>query len=116
MNPERAVKDYTRSAADQEEALPHDLRPGPVLNRTMNYLLRRIVGENSPPESEISLWYDFLWNRTRAIRKDLTQQQICDSTCVELHEKCMRLHIFVSHWMAEMDRAEFDQKINSGMN
>jgi nuclear mRNA export protein SAC3 len=38
MIPEKTVKDYSRSAADQEP-LPHELRPAGVLNETMNYLV-----------------------------------------------------------------------------
>ena len=44
-------------------------------------------------------WFDFLWNRTRAIRKDITQQHLGDTTAVELMEKCARyvrlVHIII---------------------
>lgn len=61
-----AIKEYSRSSADQEEPLPHELRPSEVLNMTMNYLVTQIMdkGEGSYRE-----WYDFVWNRTRGIRK-----------------------------------------------
>jgi hypothetical protein len=51
----------------QDEPLPHELRPLPVLTMTMNYLLAEIadVGE----DGKWAEWYDFLWNRTRSIRK-----------------------------------------------
>lgn len=32
-------------------------------------------------------WYDFLWSRTRAIRKEITQQALVDKTAVRLVEK-----------------------------
>lgn len=70
MDPRKAVKDYSRSSADQEEPLPHELRPVAALDLTMRYLLVQVVGV-APPigESQLVAWFDFLWNRTRAIRK-----------------------------------------------
>lgn len=67
----RAVKEYSRSSADQEEPLPHHLRPGPVLQFTMDYLVSEIMDVKFSTRSD---WFDFMWNRTRAIRKDITQQ------------------------------------------
>lgn len=60
------MKEYSRSSADQEEPLPHELRPPAVLCRTMDYLVTQIMDhrEGSPRD-----WYDFVWNRTRGIRK-----------------------------------------------
>ena len=51
----------------QDEPLPHELRPLPVLTMTMNYLLTEIA--NRWEEERWAEWYDFLWNRTRSIRK-----------------------------------------------
>uniref|UniRef100_A0A0M3K3H9 Germinal-center associated nuclear protein (inferred by orthology to a human protein) n=1 Tax=Anisakis simplex TaxID=6269 RepID=A0A0M3K3H9_ANISI len=113
MLPELTVKDYSRSAADQEEPLSHELRPSDVLERTMNYLLSR-VAENIPTkDEELAQWYDFLWNRTRAIRKDLTQQMLINNTAVKLIEQCVRFHIFVSHRLCELGLNEFDQRMNT---
>ena len=61
-----AVKEYSRSSADQEEPLPHELRPSGVLSRTMDYLVTQIMDQT---EGGLRDWYDFLWNRTRGIRK-----------------------------------------------
>ena len=72
----------------QEEPLNHELRPGPVLMMTMNYLLNNIMDRGE--KGIWADWFDFLWNRTRAIRKDITQQHIHDETAVELMEKCSR--------------------------
>ena len=48
MNPALTVKQYSRSSADQEASLPHELRPTPVLQLTMQYLMCKImdIGEN----------------------------------------------------------------------
>lgn len=61
-----AVKEYSRSSADQEEPLPHELRPSAVLSRTMDYLVTQIMDQKDGNPRD---WYDFLWNRTRGIRK-----------------------------------------------
>lgn len=40
-DPEKAVKEYARSAAGQQANLPSELRPGPVLLRTMLHIVDR---------------------------------------------------------------------------
>jgi hypothetical protein len=106
----KAIKEYSRSSADKEEPLPHELRPPHILNMTMDYLLTNVMdeGENRWPQ-----WFDFVWNRTRAIRKDLTQQQICSPLAVSLVEKTTRFHVFVAHQLCEEELLSFDPKINN---
>uniref|UniRef100_A0A0R3S1B7 SAC3_GANP domain-containing protein n=1 Tax=Elaeophora elaphi TaxID=1147741 RepID=A0A0R3S1B7_9BILA len=111
--PELTVKEYSRSAADQEEPLPHELRPADVLQRTMNYLIGKIANHVPETDEELAQWYDFMWNRTRAIRKDITQQMMVNETAVSLIEQCVRLHIFASHRFCELNFNEFDQKMNT---
>ncbi|VDK85271.1 unnamed protein product [Onchocerca ochengi] len=111
--PELTVKEYSRSAADQEEPLPHELRPADVLQRTMNYLVGKIANHIPETDEELAQWYDFLWNRTRAIRKDITQQMMVNDIAVTLIEQCVRLHIFASHRLCELNFNEFDQKMNT---
>ncbi|KAF6120263.1 minichromosome maintenance complex component 3 associated protein [Phyllostomus discolor] len=105
-----AVKEYSRSSADQEEPLPHELRPSAVLSRTMDYLVTQIMDQK---DGSLRDWYDFLWNRTRGIRKDITQQHLCDPVTVSLIEKCARLHIHCAHFMCEEPMSSFDAKINN---
>uniref|UniRef100_A0A8C3WDS9 Germinal-center associated nuclear protein n=1 Tax=Catagonus wagneri TaxID=51154 RepID=A0A8C3WDS9_9CETA len=104
-----AVKEYSRSSADQEEPLPHELRPSAVLSRTMDYLVTRVMDQK---EGGLRDWYDFLWNRTRGIRKDITQQHLCDPVTVSLIEKCTRFHIHCAHFMCEEPMSSFDASIN----
>lgn len=107
----RAVKEYSRSSADQDEPLPHELRPLPVLTMTMNYLLTEIADRGE--DGKWAEWYDFLWNRTRGIRKDITQQQLCSREVVELLERCARFHIYCSERLCTEDMMVFDAKINN---
>jgi hypothetical protein len=51
----------------QEEPLPHELRPLPSLILTMNYLLSEIADRGG--DGKWGDWFDFLWDRTRGIRK-----------------------------------------------
>ncbi|XP_033745006.1 LOW QUALITY PROTEIN: germinal-center associated nuclear protein-like [Pecten maximus] len=107
----RAVKEYSRSSADQEEPLPYELRPVSVLVMTMNYLLSEIADKGS--DGTWGDWFDFLWNRMRGIRKDITQQQLCDVHTAELLEKCVRFHVFCAERLCEEDMFSFDEKINN---
>uniref|UniRef100_G3VCS1 Germinal-center associated nuclear protein n=1 Tax=Sarcophilus harrisii TaxID=9305 RepID=G3VCS1_SARHA len=104
-----AIKEYSRSSADQEEPLPHELRPPGVLSMTMDYLVTQIMDQS---EGRSRDWYDFVWNRTRGIRKDITQQDLCDPLTVSLIEKCTRFHIHCAHSMCEEPMCSFDAKIN----
>ncbi|CAI9534174.1 unnamed protein product [Staurois parvus] len=77
---------------------------------TMDYLVTYIMdnGENNYRD-----WYDFVWNRTRGIRKDITQQHLCDPVTVSLMEKCMRFHIHCAYELCEEPISAFDPKINN---
>ncbi|XP_037120761.1 germinal-center associated nuclear protein isoform X2 [Syngnathus acus] len=105
-----AIKEYSRSSADQEEPLPHELRPLPVLGMTMDYLVTQIMDQG---HDSLRDWYDFVWNRTRAIRKDITQQRLCCPHTVSLIEKCTRFHLHCAHHLCEEPMSVFEVKINN---
>ncbi|KAF7658146.1 hypothetical protein LDENG_00016710 [Lucifuga dentata] len=105
-----AIKEYSRSSADQEEPLPHELRPLPVLSMTMDYLVTQIMDQGLDNYRD---WYDFVWNRTRGIRKDITQQHLCCPHTVSLIEKCTRFHVHCAHHLCEEPMSSFDAKINN---
>ncbi|KAM9850955.1 germinal-center associated nuclear protein [Aulostomus maculatus] len=105
-----AIKEYSRSSADQEEPLPHELRPLPVLSMTMDYLVTQIMEQGLDNYRD---WYDFVWNRTRGIRKDIIQQHLCCPNTVSLIEKCTRFHVHCAHHLCEEHMASFDAKINN---
>lgn len=105
-----AIKEYSRSSADQEEPLPHELRPLQVLSMTMDYLVTQIMDQGQDNHRD---WYDFVWNRTRGIRKDITQQRLCCPHTVSLIEKCTRFHVHCAHDLCEQHMSSFDAKINN---
>ncbi|CAG0912675.1 unnamed protein product [Notodromas monacha] len=108
------VKEYSRSSADQEEPLSHDLRPIETLQKAMIYLLSNVLDkfEHYSGDLPIEEWYNFLWDRMRAIRKDITQQQLTGPIAVELIEICVRFHILACAVMAMEAVHVFDPKIN----
>ncbi|KOX74166.1 Protein xmas-2 [Melipona quadrifasciata] len=108
-----AVKQYSRSSADQEEPMAHELRPVKSLKMTMSYLLHEIVNLCDQQGTNLGEWYHFLWDRTRGIRKDITQQELCCADSVELVEQCARFHIVCSERLCAEQPSIFDKKINS---
>lgn len=62
---------------------PSDVRPLPVLEDTLNYLLSLLDSSDHPFE----VVYDFVFDRTRSIRQDLSMQCIVDVRVVTMYEK-----------------------------
>ncbi|BES96115.1 SAC3/GANP/Nin1/mts3/eIF-3 p25 family [Nesidiocoris tenuis] len=115
MDHAHAVKEYARSSADQDEPLPHELRPIPVLRMTMDYLIVHVMcdlDKDSTGRTLESVCYDFCWGRLRAIRKDIIQQQLCDLNTVTILEECARFHICCFDRMWGTPKSVFDDKIN----
>ncbi|KAI9457223.1 SAC3/GANP/Nin1/mts3/eIF-3 p25 family-domain-containing protein [Lactarius psammicola] len=94
----RAVKMYERAAGDK--TLPSDLRPPPVLKRTLDYLFRELL-----PTEGFSPTFDFIRDRSRSVRNDFTMQHETGSLAMECHERCARFHILALH--LERDRTGF---------
>lgn len=108
-----AIKQYSRSSADQEEPMPHDLRPVKSLQMTMSYLLHEIADMCENDDTNLAEWFHFLWDRTRGIRKDITQQELCCVNTVALVEQCARFHILCSERLCAEEPSVFDKKINT---
>lgn len=113
MNHLKALKQYSRSSADQESPLPHELRPEPTLKLAMDYLLHKIMDLCESPDVNIGDWFHFVWDRTRSIRKDITQQELSCQGSVLLVEECARFHIHCAGRLIAEDSSVFDQRINT---
>lgn len=100
MDHKRAVKRYIPSLITP---LPHEVRPEPVLEATMIYLLRNVMDLCDDPETNTREWYDFLSNRLASIRQDIVHQNLRTSGAVSIIEQCVRFHI---HCMARMSTVE----------
>lgn len=110
----KCLKAYQRSAADQEESLPHELRPAETLVDCCWYLCAELCTTNNIYSAHgIDVWYDFMWKRTRAIRKDITQQHLACKKTAHVLEVVGRYHIWCAHALATEDRAVFNSSINN---
>ena len=123
------IKEYSRSSADQDLPLPNEMRPLDVLHDTMLFIIDRIITKleefstttdflyNSDLFSIVE-WYDFVWNRTRSIRKEIIQQRLLTSENdpnlkgVLIIEQCARFHIMCAHRLCDQPSDIFDFKIN----
>ncbi|KAI9844130.1 MAG: hypothetical protein M1838_002312 [Thelocarpon superellum] len=102
---ELMVKRFRRSAAGDEAQLPSDVRPPPILKKTLDYLIQDIVGGPKP----LSRTHAFLWDRTRSIRNDFTIQNVQGAKTADLlvaidcYERIARFHIHSLHTFARPD-------------
>ncbi|KAI8916211.1 SAC3/GANP/Nin1/mts3/eIF-3 p25 family-domain-containing protein [Gorgonomyces haynaldii] len=102
---QRAVKRFRRSAAGDPPPLPCDVRPPPVLEKTLDYLLDEILSVHGILDS-----YAFVRDRFRAIRNDLTLQNYRGVEAVTLHEKIARYHIICSHLLCDEEDISLQQE------
>lgn len=97
---EKMVKILARSSAGQAAPLPSEVRTTAALRRTVDYLMKDVL-----TESNISKVHGFLWNRTRAIRRDfvfhsfMTQPELVDQ--VYCLETIARFHAISLHLMSK---------------
>lgn len=106
------VKQYARSSADQANPLSCELRPTSVLVKTMSYMLKNIIRPiEYDVEQDLASWYDFCWDRLRAIRKDIVQQNLRNPEVVTILEQIGRFHIACYDLM--LGYTGFDIKLNT---
>lgn len=104
-----AVKAFSRPAAGQPPPLPSDVRPPPILQKTLFYLIDQVV-----PKLPTS--HSFLWDRTRSIRQDFTYQNYSGPEAIECNEIIVRVHILSLHVMAGSDQEYSQQQELEQMN
>ncbi|KAH9172536.1 SAC3/GANP/Nin1/mts3/eIF-3 p25 family-domain-containing protein [Lactarius sanguifluus] len=85
---------------------PSDLRPPPVLKRTLDYLFRQLL-----PTEGFSPTFDFIRDRSRSVRNDFTMQHETGSLAIECHERCARFHILALHF--ERDQQQLMNTLQS---
>ncbi|KAK1833237.1 SAC3/GANP/Nin1/mts3/eIF-3 p25 family-domain-containing protein [Podospora conica] len=67
-DPTKMVKKFARSSAGQDQPLPMDVRSVDALRRTTDYLFYDLLQS----DDNLPNVHNFLWDRTRAVRKDFT--------------------------------------------
>ncbi|XP_047319349.1 SAC3 family protein B isoform X2 [Impatiens glandulifera] len=105
-----AVKKYNRTAEREAELI----RPMPVLQRTVDYLLCLL---ETPYDDRFLRLYNFLWDRMRAIRMDLRMQHIFNLEAIGMLEQMIRLHIIAMHELCEYAKGEgFSEGFDAHLN
>ncbi|EWG48030.1 hypothetical protein FVEG_07966 [Fusarium verticillioides 7600] len=96
-NTRRMVKKLARSAAGQEAPLPMDVRSVPALKRTLDYLIDDLLRD----DGNLPVLHGFLWDRTRAIRRDFTffSSLTPDEMKIQVYvlENIARFHVTALH-------------------
>ncbi|KAK3499645.1 SAC3/GANP/Nin1/mts3/eIF-3 p25 family-domain-containing protein [Neurospora hispaniola] len=110
--PSKMVKKFGRSAAGQDAPLPMDVRSIDALRRTTDYLFNDLLqSENNLPSM-----HNYLWDRTRAVRKDFTfhSQKSAEEMkdMVYCFETITRFHATALHLLSRKGFAneDFEQK------
>ncbi|GER37454.1 SAC3/GANP/Nin1/mts3/eIF-3 p25 family [Striga asiatica] len=105
-----AVKKYTRTAEREADLI----RPLPILQKTMDYLLSLLDG---PYDDSFLGLYNFLWDRMRAIRMDLRMQHIFNLEAINMLEQMIRLHVIAMHELCEYNKGEgFSEGFDAHLN
>lgn len=107
---EKAVKEFRRSAAGQMKPKAEDVRPPCVLKATMRYMINNLLLKSDVPWVEV---YNFMFDRIRAVRQDLTLQQIWNSDSCEILEIAVRFYIYAAYRLCDESVGVFDSHINS---
>ncbi|CAO2833098.1 unnamed protein product [Amaranthus hypochondriacus] len=103
-----AVKKFCRTIS-LKEVQPSDLRPLSVLKDTLDYLMKLL---DSSDHSFLVL-HDFIFDRTRSIRQDLSMQNINNEEVISMYEKMVRFHVKSHH---RLRRCEGDDTILSSIH
>lgn len=107
-NPSKMLKKFGRSAAGQDAPLPMDVRSIDALRRTVDYMfLELLQSENNLPSM-----HNFLWDRTRAVRRDFTfhSQKSAEEMkdMVYCFETIARFHATSLHLLSRKGHAQDD--------
>ncbi|KAF0887875.1 hypothetical protein E2562_004079 [Oryza meyeriana var. granulata] len=86
-----AVKKFCRTISSTS-VQASDIRPLPVLRQTMDYLLHLLDSS----ERQFEIVHDFIFDRTRSVRQDLSMQNIVNDQAIQIYEDVIKFHI-LSH-------------------
>ena len=109
FRPDLAVKMFQRSAASKVYK-PSEIRPLPVLQRTLDHLINYVIGERTGTThgtTELNM-YHYVRDRVRAIRTDITVQHLVSREVVEMLEKIALFYIWAAGRFHGAHRGDFD--------
>ncbi|XP_059434040.1 SAC3 family protein C isoform X1 [Corylus avellana] len=87
-----AVKKFCRTISIRD-VQASDMRPLPVLEDTLDYLLSL----SDSTEYPFQVVHDFIFDRTRSIRQDLSMQNIVNDKAIYMYEKMVKFHVISLH-------------------
>ncbi|KAM3375452.1 hypothetical protein BC332_15944 [Capsicum chinense] len=91
-SPNLAVKKFCRTIS-VKTLQDSDVRPLSVLEDTLNYLCNLL----DSTEHSFEVVHDFIFDRMRSIRQDLSMQNISCSRVVSMYERMVKFHIISQH-------------------
>jgi hypothetical protein len=104
----RMVKAYARSAAGMDVELVSEIRSPATCLKTFDYLMERLDND------EFDFLHSWIWDRTRAIRKDLRTQRIEQRSDITLFLTCLersaRFLILSAHQMARTTKEDYSHQ------
>lgn len=87
-----AIKKFCRNISAKHIQLS-DVRPLPVLEKTISYLLGFLDSEEHPFE----VIHEFIFDRTRSIRQDLSMQNIVNDKAIYMYEEMVKFYVISIH-------------------
>ncbi|KAG0713908.1 SAC3 family protein C [Chionoecetes opilio] len=96
------VKVFSRPAAGQE-VKASDVRPVPVLMKTIKYLLTNVCCQN---DISWALVYQFVYDRLQAIRQDLCVQGVRNSMALQTYQAAVRFYVY-AHYRTDTDLEDY---------
>ncbi|KAL0274752.1 UNVERIFIED_CONTAM: hypothetical protein PYX00_002802 [Menopon gallinae] len=108
-DPDKTVKAFRRSAAGNKMDRS-ELRPFPVLLKTIQYLFTEIFPRQSDDPLKV---YNFMFDRLRSVRQDMVIQNLTAFECVYILEPITRFHIYFGYILVGEKGLDFDPFINN---
>ncbi|EPS68192.1 hypothetical protein M569_06578, partial [Genlisea aurea] len=95
-SPNLAVKKFCRTIS-KKGLEASDVRPIPVLERTLSYIISFLHSTDHPFE----IIHDFIFDRMRSIRQDLSLQNAFGNQVIHIYERMVKVHIISSRRLRE---------------
>ena len=102
-NKQLAVAEYSRAASNVDHEAATTIRTPDTLIMTVDYLLNNIADRKDHPFSEV---YNFLWDRFRAIHKEINMQHVYSPSIICMLEEIGRFCVvtsFLTHGDTKVD-------------
>ncbi|KAF2031368.1 hypothetical protein EK21DRAFT_63256 [Setomelanomma holmii] len=104
----RMVKAYARSAAGMDVELVSEIRSPATCLKTIDYLMERL------DHDDFDFLHSWVWDRTRAIRKDLRTQRIEQRSEINILlttlERSARFYLLSTHQMARTKKIDYSHQ------